>query len=58
MVVPPATATRLEAIMANLRDVEEWRASLTENQRFVGRPRVPSSNNARYSPRTVRRLAP
>src|SRR5262249_19069308 len=34
MVVPPATATRLEAIMANLRDVEEWRASLTENQRF------------------------
>src|SRR5262245_10490778 len=35
MVVPPATATRLEAIMANLPAVEEWRAEkLTENQRF------------------------
>jgi hypothetical protein len=30
MVVPPATATRLEAIMANLSAVEDWRAGLTE----------------------------
>jgi hypothetical protein len=34
MVVPPATATRLEAIMAHLADVEAWRAGLTDNQRF------------------------
>jgi hypothetical protein len=34
MVVPPATATRLEAIMANLSAVEDWRAGLTENQRY------------------------
>jgi hypothetical protein len=34
-VVPPATATRLEAIMAKLVEVESWRAkTLTENQRF------------------------
>jgi hypothetical protein len=34
MVVPPATATRLEAIMASLVAVEEWRAGLTDKQRF------------------------
>jgi hypothetical protein len=34
-VVPPATATRLEAIMAALPKVESWRASLTENQSFA-----------------------
>jgi hypothetical protein len=33
-VVPPATATRLEAIIARLSEVEAWRAALSDTRRF------------------------
>jgi hypothetical protein len=34
VVAPPATATRLERIMAKLPEIETWRAGLTENEAF------------------------